>query len=81
MSLSQPIVTVLQEFESAFSRSTWRKVQVLIVGSLVARGRRTVAAALRQMGLSEALNLSLYHHVLHRAQWAALAWGRRLLAW
>jgi hypothetical protein len=81
MSLSQPIVTVLQEFESAFSRLTWRKVQVLIVGSPVAQDRRTVAAALRQMGLSEAPNLSLYHHEIHRAQWAALAWGRRLLAW
>ena len=34
MSLSQPIVTVLQEFESAFSRPTWRNVQVLIVGTL-----------------------------------------------
>jgi hypothetical protein len=34
MSLSQPIITVLQEFESAFSQPTWSKVQVLIVGSL-----------------------------------------------
>jgi hypothetical protein len=38
MSLSQPLVTVLQEFGSAFSRPTWSKVQVLIVGTLLARG-------------------------------------------
>jgi hypothetical protein len=80
MSLSQPIVTVLQEFASAFSQPTWSKVQVLIVGTLLARGRRTVAAALRQTGLSEALNFSLYHHVLNRAQWSALELSRRLLS-
>jgi hypothetical protein len=79
MSLSQPIITVLQEFESAFSQPTWSKVQVLIVGSLLARGRRTVAAALRHMGLSTAPNFSRYHHVLNRAQWSALALSRRLL--
>jgi DDE superfamily endonuclease len=72
MSLSQPLVTVLQEFGSAFSRPTWRKVQVLIVGTLLARGRRTVTAALRQMGLHDAPNFSLYHHVLSRARWSAL---------
>lgn len=38
MSLSQPIVTVLQEFEAAFSRPTWRKVQVLIIGTLLSQG-------------------------------------------
>jgi hypothetical protein len=79
MSLSQPIGTVLQEFESAFSRPTWRKVQVLIVWTRFARGRRPVAAALRPLGLSEAPSVSLYHHVLNRARWSA--WGRRLLAW
>ena len=42
MSLSQPIMSVLCEFESAFSQPTWRKMQVLIVGTLFARGRRTV---------------------------------------
>jgi hypothetical protein len=59
MSLSPPPVTVLQEFGSAFSRPTWSKVQVLIVGTLLARSRRTVAAALRQMGRHDAPNFSL----------------------
>jgi hypothetical protein len=34
MSLTDPITTVLQEFEPAFSRPTWCKVQVLLVGTL-----------------------------------------------
>jgi hypothetical protein len=79
MSLSEPMMSVLCEFESAFSQPTWRKVQVLILGTLLARGRRTVTAALRQMGLHEASNVSLYHHVLNRACWSALGLSRRLL--
>src|SRR5882724_2619041 len=57
MSLSRPIVTVLQECESAFSRPARRKMQILIGGTLLARARRTMAAALYQMGLSEAPQL------------------------
>jgi hypothetical protein len=72
MSLSQPLVTVLQEFGSAFSRPTWSKVQGLIVGTLLARGRRPVTAALRQMGRHDAPTFSLYHHVRSRARWSAL---------
>jgi hypothetical protein len=79
MSLSEPMMSVLSEFESAFSQPTWRKVQVLILGTLLARGRRTVTAALRQMGLHVASNFSLYHHVLNRTCWSALGWSRRLL--
>jgi hypothetical protein len=73
MSLSGPVMSVLSEFESAFSPPTWRKVQVLILGTLLARGRRTVTAAFRQMGLGDASHFSLYPHVLNRARWSALA--------
>jgi DDE superfamily endonuclease len=52
---------------------------VLIIGTLLARGRRTVAAALRQMGLHEAPIFSLYHHVLNRARWSTLDVRRRLV--
>jgi hypothetical protein len=79
MSLSPPVMSVLCAFESAFAGPTWSKVQVLIIGTLLARGRRTVAAALRQMGLHEAPSFSCYHHVLNRAQWSTLDVSRRLL--
>jgi DDE superfamily endonuclease len=79
MSLSQPIMSVVCEFESAFSQPTWSKIQGLLIGTLLARGRRTVTAALRQMGLREASNFSLYHHVLNRARWSALELSRRVL--
>ena len=79
MSLSQPIMSVLCEFESAFSQPTWSTIQVLLIGTLLARGRRTVTAALRQMGLSQASNFTLYHQVLNRARWSALALSRRVV--
>jgi hypothetical protein len=79
MSLSQPIMSVLCECASAFSQPTWRKVEVLIIGTLFARGRRTVTAALRQMGLHEASNFALYHQVLNRARWSALELSRRVV--
>jgi len=79
VSLSDPIVTVLRHFESAFSQPTWRHVQVLLVGTVLARGRRTVSSALRQMGMASAENFSTYHQVLNRACWSPLELSRRLL--
>lgn len=79
MFLSDPIVTVLRHFESAFSQPTWRHVQVLVVGTVLARGRRTVSSALRQMGMASAEDFSIYHQVLNRACWSPLELSRRLL--
>jgi hypothetical protein len=79
MSLSPEIVTVLAIFQSAFTCPTWDKAQVLIIGTLLARGRRTVAAALRQMGRGEETDFSLYHQVLNRASWSAREVSRLLL--
>jgi hypothetical protein len=69
----------MREFESVFSQPTWRKVQVLLIGTLLARGRRTVTSALRHMGLRHERNFSLYHQVLNRARWRPLELSRRLL--
>lgn len=60
MSLANPIATVLHEFETGCSRPTWSKVQVLLVGTFLARGQRTVAAALQHIGVHDAPNFSLY---------------------
>ena len=42
---STHLSTVLTPFQSLFSAPTWRKVQHLIIGTLLACGRRTVTAA------------------------------------
>ncbi len=50
MSLPPALLAVLATFRSAFTAPTWRTVVVLIVGAVLAPGRRTVTAALRQTG-------------------------------
>ena len=50
MSLPEPIITLLAHFQSAFTQPTWQKLLILFTGTLLARGRRTVTVALRQMG-------------------------------
>jgi hypothetical protein len=44
-------------------------VQVLVTGTLLAQGPRTVAAALRVMGLAQ----EPHHRVLSRGRWSGLA--------
>src|SRR5258706_6429851 len=67
------IMTVLGEFAPAiYGPSTWYKVEVLVVGAILARGQRTISAMLRVMGLSGERNYAMYHHVLSRAVWSGL---------
>jgi len=50
MPLSDPIIEVLTVFQPLFSAPTWRKLMTLLTGTLLAHGRRTVAAALHASG-------------------------------
>src|SRR6266700_3184177 len=79
MSLPISIIQVLQHFRPAFTSPTWHKVQILVAGTLLARGRRTVTAALKQMGLHDDAGFTLYHQVLNRACWSSLTMSRLLL--
>src|SRR5215207_9933383 len=77
--LPREIVRVLRVFEDVFSERVWDWVQVLVVGAILAPGRRTVAAVLRVMGLGDGRQFQNYHRVLNRASWSSLEAGRRLL--
>ena len=68
MSLPAEINAVLSVFQSVFSAPTWAKVQVLLVGTLLARGRRTVSAALRQTGHGDDKAYSLPSSCIKSAQ-------------
>jgi hypothetical protein len=52
---------------------------VLLAGAILLPGKRTVAAALRIMGLSSEKHFINYHRVLSRATWSSLALSRVLL--
>ena len=79
MSLPSPIIAVLTDFQPLFTAPTWKKVVTLLIGTLLARGRRTVTAALRQMGQQMDGRFSLFHQVLNRARWSSLEVSRHLL--
>ena len=69
----------MQPFRCHFTAAVWRHVLVLVCGALLAPGRRTVAAALRVMGLGEAAGFAVYHRVLSHGRWCSRAVAHRLL--
>ncbi len=77
-SLPDPIVSLLSPFASLFDARTWRKVQLLLTGVILAPGRRTVTSALYALGLQEEGDWARYHHVLSRASWSSLEVSRVL---
>lgn len=79
MPRSDPIITMLEPFRCLFTAPTWKKMLTLLRGTLLARGRRTVTAALWQTGHEQDPNFSSFHHALNRACWSPLQAGRYLL--
>jgi DDE superfamily endonuclease len=69
----------MQPFRCHFTTAVWRHVLVLVCGALLAPGRRTVAAALRVVGLGEAAGFAVYHRVLSHGHWCSRALAHRLL--
>jgi hypothetical protein len=73
----ESVLTALEAFRPEFTPRTWPRATALILGTILARGRRTVAAALRQMGLRDRPDLSSYHQAFNRVArrplWAAIA--------
>src|SRR5215471_15322191 len=79
MPLPDPIIEMLAAFRPLFTAPTWRKLMILLKGTLLAHGCRTVAAALRHSGHERETSERSFHHVLNRARWSPLALSRQLL--
>ncbi len=77
--LPATMITLLCPFAPLFSARVWRHALVLVAGTLLAPGKRTVCAALRAMGLGQSQHFARYHRVLNRAKWSGLAVARVLL--
>ncbi len=67
LTLPPTIMDLLTPFAPICTRPTWRKAQRLLIGAILAPRQRTVASALRMVGLSQDPNFATYHHVLSRA--------------
>ena len=77
--LDPAVAMLLQPFTVAFTRPTFAHACVLLIGSILAPNRRTVAAALRAVGQREDPHFTTYHRVLNRARWSPLRVSRLLL--
>ena len=73
------IIHLLQPFAPAFTAPTFAHACVLLCGTLVAVGPRTVTAALRAVGLAHDPHFTTYHRVLNRARWSPLRLSKLLL--
>jgi hypothetical protein len=77
--LPTPMIRLLAPFAPLFSKRVWQNAQVLLMGAILAPGRRTVSSALRAMGLDQHKRFHRYHRVLSRASWSSREASRILL--
>jgi len=76
LTLPPAMLHLLAPFAPLFSRRVWCHALVLVAGTLLAPGKRTVCAALRAMGLGQSTRWTRYHRVLNRAKWSSRAVSR-----
>jgi hypothetical protein len=76
---SLKIIQLLSVFAISFTGPTWAKALVLLYGTILAPGRRTVTAALRAMGLADDQHFTNYHRVLNRDHWSPWVLSKILL--
>jgi len=71
---------LVRAFASVFSQQrTWSRAELLLIGAILAPGKRTVTSVLRIAGLSRERRFTNYHRVLNRAAWDARSAARLLL--
>jgi hypothetical protein len=68
--LPPAIIHILRHFEVLFSERVWEWAKILVIGAILAPGKRTVTAILRVMGLSNERQFQNFHRVLNRASWS-----------
>lgn len=78
-SLSPAILSILSPFSILFSRPVWNNALTLLIGAILCKGKRTVCATLRIMGLSNEPCFAKFHHVLNRVEWSTLSGAKILL--
>jgi hypothetical protein len=80
LTLPSELMSLIVAFAPLFSKPVWQHVQVLLIGAILAPGKRTVTSALRVCGLSQERHFQTYHRVLNRALWSSLGASRILLS-
>jgi len=74
------LTALIVGFAPLFSKPVFKHARVLLLGAILAPGKRTVTSALRVMGKSDDADFQNYHRVLNRAVWSSIAASRILLS-
>jgi hypothetical protein len=69
--LPKDLLNLMLPFAALFSNRVWQRVMMLVVGAILAPGKRTVSAILRVMGCAQDRHFQNYHRVLNRAKWSS----------
>ena len=77
--LPHAVQHVILRFAPLFSKRVFEHARLLMVGAILAPGKRTVTSILRVMGLGDTPHFQTYHRVLNRAKWSALRGSQILL--
>ena len=78
INLPSDFAPIILAFQPMMLNRTWQRAVVLMVGAILAPGRRTVCGILRIMGLGQEKQFQNFHRVLNRAAWD-LRQGSRIL--
>jgi hypothetical protein len=70
LTLPSEFTSIIIAFAPLFFNGVWHRAQILLIGAILAPGKRTVTSALRVMGLSGERRFPFYHRVLNRAVWS-----------
>ena len=70
LTLPSAFTPIILAFAPLFFNGVWRCAHILLIGAILAPGKRTVTSALRVMGLSDERRFQIYHRVLNRAVWS-----------
>jgi hypothetical protein len=73
------IIQLVATFAVAFSARAFAKAGVLLYGTILAPGRRTVSAALRATGHGAEPHFTNFHRLLNRDRWSLWVLSRLLL--
>src|SRR3954451_10548573 len=80
MHLPACFAPVILTFAPVFAQQrTWRRAELLLIGAILAPGKRTVTSLLRIAGLSRERRFTNYHRILNRVSWEARTAARLLL--
>src|SRR5881227_4008117 len=74
MHLPACFASLILTFAPVFvQQRTWRRAELLLIGAILAPGKRTVTSLLRIAGLGRERRFTNYHRVLNRVAWSPRA--------